>query len=219
MTKGEIIESVLLAVSGGKLSADTDVRREDIEVMVSPAISLALQDYIDRSRRRDYERLRNNGAVEGVPVAQFATTYLLTPSLDETRDLYSIVLPGKLFPLPAELGIEMVAPKQGRRSYTKVNSQAELAGLPELGFTFYWHEIVNNESVLYFDGLGYPVCEIVVKMLLDPQGYGLDDEIPLPSGIDLKAIDLLTAHFRGQRMMPQDNKIDDVDAVRSQNVN
>lgn len=219
MTKGEIIESVLLAVNGGKLSADIDVRREDIEVMTSPAISMALQDYIDKSRRRDLERLRNVGAVEGVPVAQFASTYLLTPVLDNTRELYQITLPGRLFPLPAEMGIEMVAPKLGRRAYTKVNSQAELAGIPDIGFTFYWHEIVNNESRIYFDGLGSPVCEIVVKMLLDPQGYGLDEEIPLPSGVDLQAIDLLTAHFRGQRMMPQDNKLDDVDATRSQNAN
>lgn len=204
MTKNEIAETVLLRISGGRLSADIDVRREDIFPLVSPAISMAIDRLIAQGMANDMRRIRITGSPGPVNFG-YGATYTLTPELDTARGIYKIALPGRLFILPENQGIQMVAPVKGRDTYIKVSGRWEIVGIADnLGVTFYWHEVVNCKSVIFLEGLGQPVCDHLVKMMIDPSQTSVDEELALPAGADLAAIDLLVAHFSGQRLMPQD---------------
>lgn len=215
MTKGEIIESVVLSVSGGRLSADVDVRREDVAVLVAPAISAALQQYLDNSLDRNRKVLSLTGAPGQHLSGGFTVTYTLTPAKDTTRGLYYIEMPGRLILVANGFGVETVQPTQGRKSYKGVGSQSELSGLGDTGIVFYWHELISGNSRLYFDTLGQPVCDHIVKAVIDPAGYGIDDDIPLPSGVDMAAIEMLVNHFKPET--PQDQELNDTDDVRAAN--
>ena len=211
MTKANIIESVLLAVTGGRLSADIDIRREDIEVLIGPAIAMALDDYMTNELKKDGAQLRLTGALGYQPSSVFSVTFELTPQLDSDRELYYIELPGQLILVGDNMASEVVMPKKGRTAYFKIGGQQELFGMEEIGMTFFWHEIVDSKSRFYIDSISEPVCDHLVKASINPDYYGTDDEIPLPAGIELKMIDLLISHFKGQRMFPQDVMINDTD--------
>lgn len=209
MTKNEMVESVLLRVSGGRLSADIDVRREDIIPLVAPAISMAMNSYMAQNVSADLRRVRLTGS-PGPNNFGYGATYTLVPELDSTRGIYKITLPGRLFVLPDNQGLQMVAPVKGLETYIKVSGPWEIRGIDDnLGVTFYWHEVVNCTSVIFLRGLGQPVCDHLVKMLIDPVQTGVDEELALPGGVALGAIDLLVAHFTGQRLIPQDVVMDD----------
>lgn len=212
MTKAEIIEIVLLRVSGGRLSADIDVRREDISALVAPAIAAALQQYLDEGLSRDRALLGLTGAKGHHPGAIFTVTYTLSPNQDSQRGKYYVQLPGRLLLVANNLGLESVHPLIGDDYPCRVvGSQAELQGLEATGVVFVWHELVDGNSRIYFSYLPNPSGDQVVKASIDPSGYGNDDNLPLPSGVDMVAIDLLTRHFLGQAGAPQDQMLTDTE--------
>lgn len=212
MTKAEIIETVLLRVSGGRLSADVDVRREDISVLVAPAIAAALQTYLDEGLNRDRALLSISGAKGHQPGAIFGVTYTLSPALDTNREKYYVELPGRLLLVANNLGLVSVHPLVGDNYPARiVGSQLELQGLAPTGITFAWHELVEGNSRVYFSYLPNPQGDQLVKATIDPAGYGDDDNLPLPSGVDIAAIDLLTRHFLGQVQAPQDQMLTDTE--------
>lgn len=210
MTKAEIIELVLLRVSGGRLSADIDVRREDVSALVSPAIAAALQQYLDEGLSRDRALLNSTGARGHQPGAIFSVTYTLPPSLDQDREKYYVELPGRLLLVANNLGLVSVHPQAGDNSPCRiVGGQSEIQGLEATGIVFAWHELIGGNSRVYFSYLPNPNGNQIVKASIDPAGYGEDDNLPLPSGVDMAAIDLLTRHFLGQAGAPQDQMLTD----------
>ena len=77
MTKAELVELVLLRVSGGKLSTDVVVRREDISFMLPAAYSLVLAD----TNKEDVMMKLREFRIVG-PTVQLLSTYtssILTP--------------------------------------------------------------------------------------------------------------------------------------------
>lgn len=212
MTKAEIIELVLLRVSGGRLSADIDVRREDISALASPAIAAALQQYLDEGLNRDRAVLSLTGAKGHHPGAIFSVTYTLAPQEDADRGKRYVQLPGRLLLVANNLGLQTVHPEQGDDYPCRiVGSQNELQGLEATGIVFAWHELVNGDSRIYFSHLPNPAGNQVVKAAISPEGYGDNDNLPLPSGVDMVAIDLLTRHFLGQAGQPQDQMLTDTE--------
>lgn len=208
MTKGQIIDSVLLRVSGGRLSTDVDVRREDIAVLVGPAVSLALAQSkkdAEGDRRFLFQTL---GVISPGVSGQFSTTYSVTPVADSDRMLHYVELEQGIIPLQGNTGIDMLAPKVGRTSYVRLSSQSEIAGIPDyVPVTFYW---VEGRRV-YIDGLSENPCAHILKVMVDP--FEADDslEFNLPDGAEFRAIDLLVQHFTGQRLFQKDQKYNDQD--------
>ena len=212
MTKAEIIDIVLLNVSGGRLSADIDVRREDISALVSPAIAAALQQYLDESLNRDRALLSLTGAKGHQPGAIFSVTYKLTPIKDDARNKYYVELPGRLLLVANNLGLVSVHPEEGDDYPCRVvGGQLEIQGLEPTGIVFVWHELIGGNSRVYFSNLPLPSGSQIVRASIDPGGYGEDDNLPLPSGVDMVAIDLLTRHFMRQVGMPQDQMLTDTE--------
>ena len=218
MTVGELIESLLLRVTGGNLNADNDVRREDIRVLVGPATSFVLAQYSQEQLRTQLQLSRLNGSGMYTGSHSYSTTYKLTPILDEDRGLYYITPPGNILRLPQESGIDMVRPVTGRKSYIGVKSDAEISGIPvAVDAVFYWIEVLDDQTRVYMDNVGRPVCDHYLRAILDPNDLSSSDEFPVPAGVDMRVIDILVAHFEGQRLFPQDYRIDDRDNAKIQN--
>ena len=212
MTKAEIIEIVLLRVSGGRLSADVDVRREDISALVAPAIAAALQQYLDEGLNRDRAVLNLSGSKGHQPGAIFSVTYTLDPEEDTSRSKSYVALPGRLLLVANNLGLVSVHPLAGDDYPCRiVGGQSEIQGLEATGIVFAWHELVDGNSRIYFSYLPNPSGQLIVKASIDPAGYGDNDNLPLPSGVDMVAIDLLTRHFLGQAGAPQDQMLTDTE--------
>lgn len=210
MTKAEIIEAVLLRVSGGRLSADVDVRREDVSALAPAAISAALQDYLDAGLNRARATLSLVGARGHHPGAIFSVTYTLAPQEDVVREKYYAQLPGRLLLVADNLGLVSAHPLSGDDfPFRIVGGQSEIQGLEATGVVFAWHELVEGSSRVYFSTLPNPGGNVVVKAAVSPEGYGDNDSLPLPSGVDIAAIDLLTRHFAGQASSPQDQMLTD----------
>lgn len=201
MTKAEIIESVLLRISGGRLSADIDVHRNDIANILGAAIGEMIHQYENEKFRRDRAYLQQMGIRPSEIAGQFSTTYTVTPLPDNNRKLYYVELSDGILPLPGNAGIDMLSPKQGRTAYVRVSSQSELAGIEDcVPVTFYWVE----QDKIYIDGLSQPVCDHILKAMVDPAKASNETEMNLPDGIEFRVIDLLVAHFTGQSTVLQD---------------
>ena len=139
MTKAELVELVLLRVSGGKLSTDVVVRREDISFMLPAAYSLVLADTGKEDATMKLREFRIIG-----PTVQSLSTYtssILTPI---SGDPYCYLTPTGA----NDTGnwVARVAPKNGEE-FIKVRSasDAQSIGFP---VPIFWTE--GKRKNLYF---------------------------------------------------------------------
>jgi hypothetical protein len=94
MTKGEMIDSVLLKVSGYRFSQDIPVRREDIEVLLPEAIAYAINVWNAQNTRQKYEDIQVFGAQDST--FDFFTTVEVTPQYSQERQMYYVELPSRV---------------------------------------------------------------------------------------------------------------------------
>jgi hypothetical protein len=212
MTVRELVETVLLRVSGGRLSPDVDVHRNDIFVLLGPMTAFVINQFDTEELQKKMGMARYTGAGLTTSSGLFSSYYKLTPVKDSARGLYYIETPSTILRLSNEGGIDSVRPEKGRNSYTLVKSQEEITGIPDnLGIVFYWVETHGEKHRIYLDGIGSPVCDHIVKLILDPGSLDRDAQITLPAGVDARVIDMLVGHFTGQRLFPQDYLSTDTD--------
>jgi hypothetical protein len=215
MTKAEIIESVLLKVSGGRLSADIDVRREDISVLVDGVLAELLSEEQDRDARRNYYRLRDFGSPGESTISQFAITREITPTKDESRDLYYLDVGGKVYFGAGKNGIRIVKPLKGKQVYRPASSQAVISAIPdEMGVFFFWPENISGVTRVYLSATSTPICNYLIRVYINPSALDDDDELPVPDSILMEAVRRLSKHFIPE--YPQDQEITDTDETRAQ---
>lgn len=206
MTKGELIEVVLLAVAGGKLSSESDVWREDIRVYLPAAVRQAVKEYIYETKAQDRaERMVNHGIDEGL-----LSTVIRTPEKDTSRGLWYIQLP-KVMPLPHGWFLASASPqKSGAVQYALFPSQAATVAVEEFMTGIYgWPEA--DSSRVYFSDMALPVCPMMVRAAVDVEGLEDSDESNVYSMVEARVIELCKAHFREQRGTPKDALLDNQD--------
>lgn len=212
MTKGELIESVLITINGGDLSDDNDFRREDIEAMLNAAIAESIESYQRGRRQERIQDIRLMGG-EGPEESPFLVTMEYTPVKHPARtDLHYIDLPFRVQSFVGG-GLDDVFPAVGFASYVKVSSRRQISGIPSVGMqaTFFWTETADDrktEVLLY--NLGEPVCSHYVRVAVDPAQQDYDDELLLPAGVEMDVIRKLTAHFLQVMQLPGEEENDDV---------
>lgn len=205
MTKGELIEAVLLAVTGGKLSSESDVWREDIRVYLPSAVRDAVKAYIYETKAQDRaDRMVNHGVDEGL-----LSTITRTPIKDAERGLWYIQLP-KVMPLPHGWFLASAYPqKSGSAQYALVPSQASALGAEEFLGIYGWPEA--DSSRVYFSDMALPICPVIVRAAVDVEGLLDTDSSNVYSMVEARVIEICKAHFREQRGTPKDELLDNQD--------
>lgn len=210
MTKQGIVDQVYLAVSGGDLSPDIKVSREEIAHLLPAAISYALTVLVRTERKDMIEDFRVFGTVGdgyGSSVLSFLTTQKLPVVLDETTGLYYIALTKKFIRLPGNRGLHDVSPMENTdASYVKVGSRLEVIGLSGPA-VFYWAE----SNRIYFKNIGLPVDDHIVRSVVDFAEYSDSESLPIPGEFEFDVIKLLCEFFREQRTLGTDDTPTDAD--------
>jgi len=99
MTKKGLVDQVYLAITGGEGSPDIKLSREEIAHLLPAALNYAITVYIRQERRNELDEMRIMGFAGGgtSKVSQdFLVTQVVTPLLDEERDLYYLPLSFKI---------------------------------------------------------------------------------------------------------------------------
>lgn len=191
MTKGQLIDMVLLAVGGNQFSQDVKLQRVDIETLLPEAIAYAINVW-NASDREKYQDLQTFGVVE--TTFDFYLTVLVSPTYSELRGMYYFELPRRVQQIRGKSSIRDLFPSKGLTSYVRVSGRREIIGIENTG-TYYWHETEDNKSRLYVSNLGLPVCDHHVQYLMNVTDMEMTDEVPLPGGVGFNAIEILVNFF------------------------
>lgn len=203
MTKEFFIEQVFIAVSGGKLSADNNIRREDIEAYLPAAVNAAiLQDFYERRNQAREDKQDFFTSREDVGSEMFQTF-----TVPVEMGGYSI-LPSKLMAIPFGRGFDVVY-QDINNPFVRVKSPAEIAGLPSGDVVWFWQE----GQRIVFKGLECTGCNVTVRMVPSVGDLNATDELPIPLGKEAMALDIAAKWFFRQVGMPineiNDNKPDE----------
>jgi len=205
MTKGELIESVLIAVTGGMLTSESNVWREDIRTYVPAAIREAVKGYIYELKAQNRaDQFKSKGIDEGL-----LTTVTRTPIKDAERNLWYVQLP-QVMPLPNGWGLASVLPqKSGAVQYANVPSQASLTGTGDFLPTAVWLEA--DSSRVYFTDMSLPVCPVIVRAAIDVTALADDEQSPVYSMVEGRVIEMCRQFFMAQRLGASDGLLDNQD--------
>lgn len=201
MTKAELIELVLLRVSGGKLSPDIVVRREDISAMFPAAYSFIVSE--DKTKQQGIREFKVIGPGIIQSLATF-TSVLLTPTKGNPYYYFDPVAANDTGRWVARVA-SLTGPE-----YVMVTSASDVQSSP-LKFPVFWTE--GKRVYIFNQELN---CQLRVTYQLDPSGFNDDDDIPFPDGGEAKVIDYLCTHFEKQRGNPTDYRTNDHDVKENQ---
>jgi len=202
MTKAQIVEQVLLAVSGGKLTEEGSVRREDIESLLPAAIEMAI-DQRDQESVMYNLRLSRTQGVYPTQQGEFLSSSIVSLTHDADRHLYYYPLPSKA--IAATSYIPELRPIQGD-PYIYVSSQSAIMSIPDCGLVFWWIENYNGFKVMTTP-LGMPACEHILKLRLSTDGIADNVELGLGPGVEFRVISMLSEFFNYQKQGLEDNII------------
>jgi hypothetical protein len=199
-TKGELIDQLYIKVTGGQLSPDVNVKRVDIAAYMAQAINNVIVSYIRATKREDED---NSSGID----VEFYKTYFPTLLYDNRMDLYYLVLPSRLQQLPSGQGIASVAPTHSRVPFTRVRTMYQPVGFSHVLGTYYWYEKIagdTDEERLYFENLGSPIPDILLRMIPSFEGMNDNEIVSVPAGLEINILDLANKWFSEQRRMPAD---------------
>lgn len=199
MTKAQIIDQVYLAVNGGRPTSDSDVQRADIGSMLPAAIAMSRKQQQGEDLLFAMREKRLTGLVSR-PVYNSGSEVKLPVS--EEDGLGVIELPSS--PSPSPLAQPYVRPTQGPGGYVQAGNRPELMGVPEsCGLVFWW----LDGKKIYLQGLGFPVCDHIVKIELDVNGLPDDFELAIGGEAEARAIEMLVNFFMVQKGTAKDFRI------------
>jgi len=190
MRKQELIDMIESRISGGDTPAD--VKSTIHGAIIEKHLEAIYNDLIQESYRaavamQDYSELdayaKNH---RGISVQD-----------DTDRNLKYSELPFPPVRLPENLGIRMVYPEDDPTNpfaHVDNNSQAILSTL-DVGSvddvpSFWIEKYAGNEYRIYYDDPG-TTSTVALLMILPLNQYDDFDDIPMPSGKDMMAIDLV----------------------------
>lgn len=199
MTKGVIVDLVLLRINGGVLNGESAVWRVDIKSWLPAAVNYVVTI-------AENNQIKDEGDRE-MP-SEFIS-YANLPILFDTE--YYITLPVDIIPLRSNRGIRAII-DNCYNTYAPLRETA-IGGLkrllPMLGDKgLYWPKgkrriVLLNKPKLADNVNAYYVANI--------DSYGDDDELPIPAGLESEVINVLYQYFTGERQVPADRKTDQRD--------
>lgn len=210
MTKAEAVGMVLTKVLGGALNENSDVIPADIGPYLSAVIDYAIKlDLEERRQRKRLDRALFIQLSERLD-EDLLCTYTLSPTYDKKRGEHYVVLPVSIASTFGNSGLDYSGPiNVEASSYIKVGSRAQLSGIISIagGTTFYYYEKdgESSEQKVYYVNMGYPVCDVLVRILVSVTDLDDDAVLPIPQGYEKMVIDWTVEFFMEQRMTPSGN--------------
>jgi len=207
MTKGVFKESVLLAVSGGVLTDEMNVQREDIEAYIPAAVNYALTSGRNISLKQEGNRDLPSmfyGVFKNIPI-------------DRTTPVASITLPKGYVPLYGNEGVRAVF--DNCNNYYSPLMDADR------------RTIHHYKDLLLGQGFYYPLGQYGMEVyptgvlseflngeyIVRVEDLDDDDELPLIASTEVIALDVCIQWFTGQKAKPADlinNKVDDTNTLK-----
>lgn len=198
MTKGELIESIVIQLNGGRLTSDSKIRREDVNVLLAAAINYAT---IAQYRANKDETGDNEFPQD------FVSTYPnVEVQVDDDRELSYIDLPTGILSLPKNYGLQSVSAMKGNNLFVQINfmdrQNVSYYANSYADTTLYWLE---GERV-YFQNIA--TDKVLVRLIQSIKELEDDDVLPISAGLEIDVLKIMSEWFSGQKQMPADMKPD-----------
>jgi hypothetical protein len=199
MKKGALVDSVYINLSGGKLSDDVHVQREDIATYLPAAISWA----IVKKDRMDKREFAIDGILNNSVSADLTHTYCVEEIKEDCkRGLMYIDLPVPIQALDNNRGVVSMFPTKGETSFRKVGGpnhfQGEGMKMALSAVTIFWYEKSTDGDKIYIKNLSPFVKAVNVQLVPSIPELDDDDTLPIPAGMEVEIIDLCIQYFRMQ---------------------
>lgn len=197
MLKGIYIDSALQMITGGDISDESAVWRDDIEALLPAAVNYALVGGLFDESNQEHDR-----DIPGSFVGVFEGV-----SVDRTGAHPQFVLPKTMVPLSSDRGLRLVTTIAGDHVYNKMNDN----------FFAGWHYYKNilKERMYKLFGtscrlFNIPDLEeaVTVYMIVSTEDYLDTEHLPVPAGKEVIVIEQLFKMFSRQRL-ERDDKIED----------
>lgn len=215
MTKEILIESIYLRVNGGKPTQQSTVKREDIEAILPAVIAAALSNEMDK-RIAQYIQLKRLGIDKPMSNEDIKVTQYLTPSFDTRKKAHYVDIANSMAIVNGASDFE-ISPVEGTLPIYKLNKLSDLTGLEDcVNGMAYAYFMKNPIPRLYIHNI-IDSCELQVTTALNIDGIGDKDVLPIPDSRLFEVINACVEFFTGQRMMPDDKFIDQMDSAKQTN--
>lgn len=200
MTKGELTESIMIKVNGGRVGSDTKVRREDISILLGAAINYATIAQYGEHKRETGENEFPESFISSYPNVAVQE--------DSDRDLRYVDIPVAILSLPKNYGFQSASPMKGNSLFvqTSFNDRQQNAYYSNsfADITLYWLE--GNR--VYFQNLPQITDKILLRLIQSLRDIADDEELPIPGGLEISILKIMDEWFMGQKAMPADYKPD-----------
>lgn len=202
MTKGEIIGSVYLKISGGEPSSDISVWQSDLEVLLAPAVNFVTTKQYFVDKQDEGERL--------IQPFMLQTYDELTILEDPRRKQYYFLLPKTPLSLPNGRALNFVGTPRGKRFIPLAQGAEDL----QEEYCKFKKDITSYRPEglkCYLWNKPLLLNEAMVKMLINVNEMADDETVILPSGGEIEVITIMYEWATGQRGTPKDVVIDQKD--------
>lgn len=209
MTVGEAIDLILINITGGHLTQDSNVHRAEIRAY----IPVVIEYLIGEKRRADIREARMSGRPIPPLSSDFFGVYDIPVKKDGTG--YYADLPGRVVTTPYLASVQSVSIKGSDYSVPpliRLSSPEEAYGLPFVGATsFYYIEATTDgASRVRLINFSASNCNLIVRAMLSSEIVANDDQpLPVPGELRMLVIDKCVEFFRAQIGTPADQTKDD----------
>lgn len=202
MTKGEYVDLTLLRINGGVLNNESAVWRVDIISYIPAAVNYVLMMSENIQIKDEGDREMPN---------EFIACYPVNISMDNDRNVNYITLPVSPIAFRSNRGIRLIM-DNCNNSYAPIRETSAgslhriLKMLGDKGA--YWYQGKNRINIYNKPRLASKVYAYIIA---DVDSYGLDDDLPVPAGMEPDVLNMLYQYFTGERQAPADLKTDQKD--------
>ena len=204
MTKKGYIELIEQALSRQNWNNDQNVIQGYIGVYMSAMLNYLIvkQYYLD---------LKTDGSrdISGL----FYAVYDNVPiTFDTPRNAYYLTLPQKVIALPNEKGISFIGSMHDDNQYIPLGQSNMFAAKNWLGFTKFVYYQIEGQKV-WFKNISLALAQLLettgllVKMVVDIYEVGMDEEVPVPAGMETEFVNGVVDFFLGKKRIQQDTVI------------
>lgn len=203
MKKGIFIELVLLRINGGQLNDSSSVDRRDIRAYLPAAVNYAMIEGYRVNIREE-----GNRDFSSLFYGYFPDNAI---QVDTARHNWKyIVLPKAVPALPRNQGIRSI--EDGCGYSLKPLSDNAFRQIGHFKKVFAGDKYYRLEGQkIYLFNLPSVTTTIPVSLIVDSNALTDDDELPIPAGLEGKAIDICVEFITGERQVPADRKSDERD--------
>lgn len=193
MTIESMIGTVLLRVSGGKVTSDLSVTPHDVKEYLPAAINYALNQsyWANVDREMDHE-------VPGDFVSEFSGL-----AIDRSGDRAFVTLPKKKINLGNNRGIRFLDIGNGIRAIPLPQGMSYLQPTwnKVYGHIPFYEEVGQR---VYLSNVPMSISEVSVGAVTAVSDMEDTDELPIAAGYEPQVIDILVKFFTDSRFTPKD---------------